>query len=437
VLTLNMKVVGPLFVGAIVGAFVGYWVDTSTEYRFDAPSTIVGLIAGALFGLAIGLLLAHQRRRWIATAGLAAFLLFVFLTSGWITTGLAVAAIMVTFVVSAGVLRGFYGDDDVAAVKHHIQIWTSIRGGFVVVDDGRIVMPTTPKPHMGPKLIIVRPGNAVVMVNGSKITQICGPSVFKSENFEFVDDVIKLERSSHVQTIPEIVTASVSTVTLRLSYRYGINVSESTIRGETKNDAPDAPRGLTPEEHANLRRVVAMHPKWEQEIERYIEGAVRGLLAQYEYDELVGNNHYQRLGRRISMLIAPHITELGCAVDLINVISVTPNPSLMDVHLEGQRIRQIQHAAGDGFRMAITSVAIGYREAIRLGMTLDDIHQEAARFMMEHMSDDPATKVVLTAPPRYSLDDIQGPPSIADDAIDGGEPRRLPPPTARGPGARA
>ena len=418
--TVNLKIAASVLIVTILGGGLGLWIGETYKPRLDAPAVAVGIASGLLFGLALGMLLAHQKRRWIATAALAAFLLVVFITSGWVTTSITVASIAITFIVSAGVLRELYGGNDIQAIKHHFQIWTSIRGGFVVVDNGDIVLPNTPKPHMGPKLIIVRPGNAVVMVNGGSVTRLCGPSVFKSENFEFVDRVINLKRKPRTLRISDVVTASVSTVTLQLSYRYGIDVSESTIRGETAKQATkNVQRGLTTVESNTLQRIVTFHPQWEQEIDRYIEGAARSLLAQYEYGELVGANNYQRLGRRIGLLIVEQIRDLGCVVDLINMISITPNASLMDAHIEGQRVRQLQHAAGDGFRLAITDVAAGYRDAIRLGMSLDDIHREATRFMMEHMTDDPATKVVLTAPPRYTLEDIQGPASIADDAIDG------------------
>ena len=55
----------------------------------------------------------------------------------------------------------------------------------------------------------------------------------------------------------------------------------------------------------------------------------------------------------------------------------------------------------------------------------------ATRYLMVHMAEDPATKVVLTAP----IPDAQGLPTHIDDFLADGPNNG--PPTARGPGARA
>ncbi|MCB0069061.1 MAG: hypothetical protein KDD77_17990, partial [Caldilineaceae bacterium] len=110
-------------------------------------------------------------------------------------------------------------------------------------------------------------------------------------------------------------------------------------------------------------------------------------------------------------------------------------------HIEGQRTRSLDYAKGDGFRLAITEIAQGYRLALtlakeaedRLGKSIgvEDIHRMATRYLMDHMAEDPATKVVLTAP----IPDAQGLPTHIDDFLADGPNNG--PPTARGPGARA
>lgn len=428
-LTINPRVAISVLLITLVGASIGSWVDQQRPNALEIPAAIVGIVAGIMFGFALGLYIVHQRRRWIAVAALATFLLFVLVTGGLSSTALAIASIVVTFVVTAGVLRDLYGGSEVAAIKNQLSIMTSIRGGFVVVQGGKIVVPSTPPPHLGPKLVIVRPGNLVVMINGGSVSRICGPSVFMSRNFEYVGDVILIEKQTKTMNIGDVVTADIDPVAVQVRYNFGMKVSEATIRGENGNIVhSDGSRGITTNELATMRSTIVRNPRWAQDIHAHVESAVRSLIAQCDYHQLVGANHYQRLVRRIGYAIEKPIADLGGLVESLNVVNITPNSDLLSAHIEGQRTRNLEYAKGDGFRMAITEIAKGYRTALtlskdmemRLGksINIDDIHQMATRFMMEQMAEDPATKVVLPAP-RYTLEDIQGPASIADDAIDG------------------
>lgn len=436
-LTINPRVAISVLLVTLIGLVIGTWADERWPNTLEIPAVVVGIGAGIMFGFALGLYIVHQRRRWIAVAALATFLLIVLVTGGLGSTALAIASIVLTFVVTAGVLRDLYDGSEVAAIKSHLSIMTSIRGGFLVVDGGKIVVPSTAPPHLGPKLVIVRPGNIVVMVNGGSISRICGPSVFMSRNFEYVSKVIPTERKRKTLSLNDVVPKDTDPVSVSISYVFGLNVTPETIRGRvSSSELPDGSRGITETERDIIHRVVALYPDWEQELGRALQGAIRNVFAQYNFEELINVNDYSRIGRKIEYMVHSTATRIGSRVEMVTVAAIEPNATYLTAHVEGQRLRNMQHAAGDAFALAIRAVAGGYFEAQKLGMSVDDIHREATRFMMEHMTDDPATKVVLTSPANYSLDDIQGPPSIADDAIDGDQPRRISP-TARDPGARA
>lgn len=440
--TINPKVIIPSLLLAILGGFIGNWADQNAPGAFQVPSIVVGAAAGAMFGLALGLYMVHQRNRWIAVATLAAFLLIVLYFGGIISTLFALAAIVVTFAVTAGVLRDLYHGSTKEAIKNQLSVMTSIRGGFVVVNEGKIVVPTSHSPHPGPKLVIVRPGNAVVMINGGSTTRICGPSVFMSKNFEYVGEVLRIDRHHKNLPISEVVTSDIDPVAVQVGYYYGINVSEQTIRGENGNIVHgDGSRGLTAEELKLLRSLVTLNPKWETALHAQVESTIRGLISQCGYEQLIGANHYQRLARKIVYTMADHVTELGAVVESVSVVQITPNTALLDAHIEGQRTRSLDSAKGEGFRLAITEIAQGYRLALtlakeaedRLGKSIDveDIHRMATRYLMDHMAEDPATKVVLTAP----IPDAQGLATHIDDLL--GDSSHNGTPTARGPGARA
>jgi len=439
----NPKVVIPALLLAVLGGFIGDWADRTGNGAFQIPSVVVGAIAGGLFGLALGLYLVHQRNRWIAVAALAGFLLIVLYLGGIVSTLFTLAAICVTFVVTAGVLRDLYHSSAKEAIKNQLSVMTSIRGGFVVVSGGKIVVPTSQPPHLGPKLVIVRPGNAVVMINGGSITRICGPSVFMSKNFEYVGDVLRIDRQPKSLSISEVITSDIDPVAVQVRYNYGINISEKTIRGENGSTVhSDGSRGLNPEELKLLLTLVTLNPRWEAALHAHVESTIRGLVSQCGYEQLIGANHYQRLARKIMYTMADHVTELGAVVESVSVVQITPNTALLNAHIEGQRTRNLAYAKGDGFRLAITEIAQGYRLALtlaaeaedRLGKSIgvEDIHRMATRYLMDHMAEDPATKVVMTAP----IQDAQGLPTHIDDFLAEG-PQNGSPPTARGPGARA
>ena len=440
--TVNPKVIIPLLLLAVLGGFIGSWADQNAPGTFQIPSIVVGAAAGAMFGLALGLYMVHQRNRWIAVAALAAFLLVVLYLGGIVSTLFTLAAIVVTFAVTAGVLRDLYHGSTKDAIKNQLSVMTSIRGGFIIVTGGKIAVPTSQPPHLGPKLVIVRPGNAVVMINGGSITRICGPSVFMSKNFEYVGDVLRIDRQPKTLSISEVVTSDIDPVAVQVRYNYGINMSEKTIRGENGNVVnSDGSRGITAEELQLLRALVTLNPKWETALQAQVESTIRGLVSQCGYEQLISTNHYQRLARKIMYSMADHVRELGAVVESVSVVQITPNTALLDAHIEGQRTRSLDYAKGDGFRLAITEIAQGYRLALtlakeaedRLGKSIgvEDIHRMATRHLMDHMAEDPATKVVLTAP----IQDAQGIPTHIDDFLADGPNNG--PPTARGPGARA
>jgi hypothetical protein len=174
-------------------------------------------------------------------------------------------------------------------------------------------------------------------------------------------------------------------------------------------------------------RLVTIAPSWDQEVNRILQGATRNAIAMYDQEAILGVS-YRRIARQIGLLAVDQIRAIGCNLEAVTVSNIAPLPEAMDAYMDGVRVRARQWAEGEGFRLGIVQVAAGYREAVRLGMSLDDIHREASRYMMEHMAEDPATKVVLALANPPNASEIQTPASIADeylgtDARNGDQPR--------------
>jgi len=423
---INLKVVMPALLFAILGGYIGNWVEGAGMKASEIPSLIVGGVAGAIFGVVFGLYLMHQRRRWIVVAVLVASLLVVLFLGGIVSTLITLAAILVTFALSAGLLRDFYHSSGRDAIRNQFRVMTSTQGGPVIINEGKIVVPSTQPPHLGPKLVVVRPGNAVVMIRGGSITRICGPSVFMSENFEYVGNVLRIDRQHKSLSLSEVITSEIDPVDIHIHYNFGIAMSEKTIRGENGTIRhSDGSRGLTAEELHLLRTLVTLNPRWETAVHAQVECALRGLISQYAYEQLLGTNYYSRLGRRIMQMVTSHMNAFGTVVESVSIIQIIPNTALLRTHIEGQRKRSISYASGDGFRLAITEIAKGYRAALllakdvedRVGKSVgvEDIHRMATRYMMEHIAEDAATKVVLSVP----LQDPQDFSPHVDDFLHG------------------
>jgi len=417
VLTINPRVAIPALGLTLLGMFLGILAQERWPGRVEPHGAVTGAIAGILLGLVLGLYLVQQRRRWIAVAVIALLLFVAYGFWGAWNTLFVAAAVFITFSISASILSDLYNGDVREAVRHHLRIWLSMRGGFVVVENESVVIPTSPGPHFGPKLVIVRPGNAVVMVNGSTMSRICGPSVFTSADFEFVSRVVSIERKRRTLTLTDVLTRPHDPVSTQLTYVYGIDISAESIQGRNGHiRLPNGAQGLTDLEHERLMRLLTITPSWDQEVNRILQGATRNAIAMYDQEALLGVN-YRRIARQIGLLAVEPIRAIGCKLEAVTVSYIAPLPETIDAYMDGVRVRAQQWAEGEGFRLGIVQVAAGYREAIQLGMSLDDIHREASRYMMKHMAEDPATKVVLTLANPTAAGEIQSPASIADENL--------------------
>jgi regulator of protease activity HflC (stomatin/prohibitin superfamily) len=251
-------------------------------------------------------------------------------------------------------------------------------------------------------MVTVRPGNAVVMTMGASISRICGPSSFLSKNFEFVSRVLPLTKRRRSLVIVNILTSDQLLVDVHLSFVYGIIVSDDTIVGKNaKEELADGSKGLTDTERQQLQQMANLAQDWEQDVQSIVSAAVHNVVGGYRYDKILRLNDNQGLALKVIKRARTKILLLGAELQSVAVAKVTPPAEVIDALAEGESIRTRHGAEGDGFERAITAVANGYSVALGIGMTLDDIHREAARYMMEHMAHDPATKVLL--PPLQQI----------------------------------
>jgi len=324
---INLRISASVAVFAAVGGLLGYWAESSTTYRLDTSAIVVGVVAGCIYGLALGLYLVQRKRRWIGTASLVVLVLFVFVSSGWFAAFVTVASMVITTVILAGLLRDLYNGSEIEALRHLLRVWTSAKSGFVVVSEGRIAIPSTPPPHFGPQLVIVRPGNAVIMVNYGMMTRICGPSVFMSDSFEYVNDVFSITRIHKSFEVADAASLDGVSVTIRMSCTYGINISEQSISGQNGGlKHADGARGLTSDEIETLRSLVVSGFSVLRNVGAIIEGAVRNEISRHKF--CAYQSDYSLLAADISEHLEREICSQGIIIENVVISEFMPHGTL-------------------------------------------------------------------------------------------------------------
>ena len=244
-IVINHRLWGPILLLALVGGVIGFFFEQSNPGVLEPHAAAVGAVAGALLGFPVGLFMQQQKRRWVAGAALAVILIIAYSFGGPWDALLAAASAVIVYFVSAAVLRDLYGGDEMAAFWHHLRILFASRGGMLIVEEGKIALPAGKGPHMGPMRVIIKPGNAVVMESGSRTTRICGPSVFQSNNFEYVKQVLDIRRIRRSALVKDIMTEDLVPIVAEVAYVVGIDLSPETMRGENSSvTLPDSSQGM-------------------------------------------------------------------------------------------------------------------------------------------------------------------------------------------------
>lgn len=430
-LVINHRLWGPILLLAVIGALVGYFYEQANPGVLSPHAAAVGVVAGAALGFPLGLLLQQQKRRWVAGAVLAGLLIVAYILGGPWDALFAAASAMIAYFVSAAVLRDLYDGNEFEAFRHHLRILFAARGGMLIVQDGKVVVPPGKGPHFGPMLVVVKPGHAVVMESGSKVTRICGPSVFQSNNFEYVKQIIDIRRIRKSVQVKDILTEDLVPVVAEVTYVVGIDISPETLRGEAASSTTATKLyGLTDSERLALMGIITRLPNWQEFVQDVFFSTVREVLANEKYSKAIKSTDYGELTNRIHRRVRSHLAGRGIRVESSLLTRISPAPILVEALVSSESTRAREQAAGEAWRMAITAISVGYKIALKNGMRPEDIHRETQRIMMEHISHDEATKIVMAADPDARLNGVQHPSSVVDGLVD--EPRALPTPTKDG-----
>jgi hypothetical protein len=380
----RLIVASATILGAALGLLVG-WL-----FNFE----ILGAVAGAVICLPLGQALTTKRRRWIAVALLDTHFVLSYIEGGWFGCLYAIAASALTFFISAAILRQFYGDSEFRALAHHLKVAIGLTRGFQIIEDGKSVVPKDSTSPMGPHFIIIRPNNAVILERGPRRTRISGPAFLRSSPFEYVKCIYDLRQKQTSMTLNNVLTSDLMTTSVEISMTYGIGIPPETRRGE---------RPLARAEMDRIQWIDSHMPDWEQETKDTIEGSIRRAVGSWSLDDLLAHAALDRLENQILTLANRKVSPWGIQISQGIVKSVQPEKKVTEASTnlrladaEAAVMARIERARAFAWRDALITLADGYNQAVALGISETAIHRELLRRMLEQISKDPATKLILT-----------------------------------------
>jgi regulator of protease activity HflC (stomatin/prohibitin superfamily) len=229
---------------------------------------------------------------WLASAGGESIELLA--VGGAVGATIYVVAAMLTFLLCSElyiVMRG--GDREkawkcmlgFAATSLPIPRWlplpfTEMFRCVQVVDDGRVVF-SFPRSDtlklMGPGVIIVNSGNAVLLENTGRLTRICGPGFLLTDRWEFICSVVDLRLQKGVyEPEEEILTKDGIPLRIRFTVLYRIMGDEVALIAE----------GRYRINQEAIRRAVLGAADWREQTEIVAKATLRDTIAGYYLDEI-------------------------------------------------------------------------------------------------------------------------------------------------------
>jgi hypothetical protein len=320
-----------------------------------------------------------------------------------------------TFFLSAAVLRPFYGGSRLEAFWTHLLIVLGRTRGYQIVDDGRIVYPDGPGPHLGPRLVIIRPGNAAILERSAS-RRTAGPSIFTSERFEYVKKVYDLREQQRSFVVENALTCDLVPIEARVTATFRLDICDSARCGPDvvipphpyKPDKPDKREWQTPTEMTDGEKNLLLHmpfamPNWQNATQGVLEKCVRRVIRSRSLTELLSVADLEPLEAYIAFRANIRTSRWGVRVIHVILENLQPKPRLTEAAegrwvaiTETDTIVAAEQARASGMRNALIILASGYEAAKRLGMSGAEIHREVLRRTLECVATDPATKMLFT-----------------------------------------
>ncbi len=175
-------------------------------------------------------------------------------------------------------------------------LWSSVLGTnqpWIVIEDGAVVGGKKKgilNTLGGPGLLVVRPGNAVVLQMTGEISKVVGPGRHRVRRHEKIRQIVRLNPLWQTRDVENVLTRDGVPLTIRLGVGYALESKEDT---ERRVGAPANPRvieGDYPIYEDTIRKAVLnVTPSgWEMSACSGCESQLRDIIGTYTLDQLFG-----------------------------------------------------------------------------------------------------------------------------------------------------
>jgi regulator of protease activity HflC (stomatin/prohibitin superfamily) len=146
----------------------------------------------------------------------------------------------------------------------------------------------------GPGVIVIRPGNVVVLERHGAITQVAGPGLIRTKRFEQIREIVELKPKWTSATLENVLTAD--RIPLRVSLGVGFQLEpKSVVDSRAESHLPPDGLALSPlisdgvyeVYEASIRKAVFnLAAKWEITTFAVGENLLRDIMATYDFDQI-------------------------------------------------------------------------------------------------------------------------------------------------------
>jgi hypothetical protein len=228
--------------------------------------------------------------------------------------------IVAAFLLAFHPFRELYGGTLGSALMRHIGNSITLFNRFQIIRDGQSMLPTTDRDVLGPHLVIINPGSAVVMEQGGRQTRVSGPGIFWSGFFEFARKAYNLRCQQDIIRSNSVLTNDLipTTITLCVSYRLSMRPEVST--GEDP---------LNEVEEQIIKHIDLNMPDWEQETKSTVQGVARQAASQWSLGELMTAANTAAVERQIVRESNRRLNPRGILVEQIVVENIQPQSEII------------------------------------------------------------------------------------------------------------
>jgi len=224
---------------------------------------------------------------------------------------------------------------------------------WATVEDGKV---TKVRPEgllqtpLGPGVVVIRPGNAVVLEWGGKVTRIEGPGVVKSKRHEIIRKVVDLRPRWLSVTAEKVLTQDRIPLTFEMTVGYRVQPKFDADKNGPPVPTAEASEGEIAGDYpvykeSVYRAVFRLDPATpEQAVEAtassLLRDAVRGFNLDGLYDYSVADNVRTRgdaileLERTVKARLAPQLTDWGLTLLGVDISTVEMPENVREKVLE-------------------------------------------------------------------------------------------------------